>query len=158
MDIINIETEERKAGNIAKNALKASLVTQIKNTFHRRSGELEKSTVNSRMKDGRLDRLTINSPHYSFKQHFGSRLTGTQKATERKQASVKSFQRHLEGKTSSVSAHTRMGGAVKALNKNIDYKAHNHIAKALNQTNALEVLATSLGNNRMVLITSQIDF
>lgn len=158
MESINIEAEERKAGNIAKNALKASLITQIKGSFHRRSGALEKSTVNSRMKEGRLDRLVINSPHYSFKQHFGSSLTGTQKATERKGASVKSFQRHLEGKTSTVSAHTRTGGAVKAFNKNIDYKAHNHIAKALNQTNALEVLATSLGNNRMVLITSQIDF
>jgi hypothetical protein len=158
MDTINIEAEERKAGNIAKNALKTSLVTQIKNTFGRRSGELEKSTVNSRMKDGRLDRLVLNMPHYSFKAHFGSSLTGTQKATERKGASVKSFQRHMEGKVTSVSAYERKGGIVKAFNKNIDYKAHNHIAKALNQTNALEVLATSLGNNRMVLITSQIDF
>jgi hypothetical protein len=158
MDTINIEAEERKAGNIAKNALKTSLVTQIKNTFHRGSGELEKSSVSSRMKEGRLDRLTINSPHYSFKQHFGSSLTGTQKATERKGTSVKSFQRHLEGKTIPVSAYNRAGGTVKSFNKNIDYKAQNHIAKALNQTNALEVLATSLGNNRMVLITSQIDF
>lgn len=158
MNNINIEAEERKAGNIAKNALKASLVTQIKNTFHRGSGELEKSTVSSRMKDGRLDRLTINSPHYSFKLHFGSSLTGTQEQTNRRPAFVKSFQRHLDSKTIIIAPSARKGGSVKAFKKNIHYKAHNHIAKALNQTNALKVLATSLGNNRMVLITSQIDF
>lgn len=158
MESINIEAEERKAGNIAKNALKASYLTQIKSTFHRRSGALEKSTVNSRMKDGRLDRLIINSPDYSFKQHFGSSLTGTQKATERKGATVKTFERHLNGKAVSVSAYERQGGSVKAFNKNIGYRTHNHIARALKQTNALEVLATSLGENRVVLITSQIDF
>jgi hypothetical protein len=158
MEPINIEAEERKAGNIAKNALKVSLITQIQGSFHRRSGGMEESTVNSQMKDGRLDRLVINTPKYSFTQHFGTSLTGTQKPTERKGASVKSFQRHLEGKVSSVSAHVRTGGSVKAFNKNIDYKASNHIAKALKQTNALEVLATSLGENRIVLVTSQINF
>jgi hypothetical protein len=158
MESINIEAEERKAGNLAKNALKASLLTQIKGSFHRRSGALEKSTVNSRMKGGRLDRLVINSPKYSFTQHFGSSLTGTQKATERKGSTVKTFQRHLEGKVASVSAYERSGGSVKAFNKNIGYRTHNHIARALKQTNALDVLATSVGQNRAVLITSQIDF
>jgi hypothetical protein len=158
MESINIEAEERKAGNLAKNALKASLISQIKSTFHRRSGTLEKSTVNSRMRDGRLDRLILNSPKYSFTQHFGSSLTGTQKATERKGTSVKSFQRHLEGKVASISAYERQGGTVKAFNKNIGYRTHNHISRALKQTNALDVLATSLGQNRVVLITSQIDF
>lgn len=158
MESINIEAEERKAGNLAKNALKAALISQIKSTFHRRSGTLEKSTVNSRMRDGRLDRLILNSPKYSFTQHFGSSLTGTQKTTERKGASVKSFQRHLEGMVTPVNAYERQGGIVKAFHKNINYKAQNHIAKALKQTNALDVLATSLGQNRVVLITSQIDF
>jgi hypothetical protein len=158
MEGINFEAEERKAGSIARAALKASLISQIKNTFHTRSGALEKSTVNSRMKEGRLDRLVIASPKYSFTQHFGSSKTGSQKATERKGSSVNSFQRHLDGKISSVRAYERTGGAVKSFNKNIDYKAHDHIAKAMNQTNALEVLATSLGENRIVLIASQINF
>jgi hypothetical protein len=158
MESINIEAEERKAGNIAKNALRASLITQIQSSFHRRSGTMEKSTVNSSMKDGRLDRLALDTPKYSFTQHFGSSLSGTQKPTERKGASVKTFQRHLEGRISTVSAHVRTGGSVKAFNKKIDYKASNHIAKALRQTNALEVLATSLGENRIVLVTSQINF
>jgi hypothetical protein len=158
MEAVNFEAEERKAGNIAKNALKASLISQIKNTFHNRSGAMERSTINSRMKEGRLDRLIINTPKYSFTQHFGSSKTGNQKASERKGASVNSFQRHLEGKTATIRAYERAGGAVKSFNKNIEYKAHDHIAKALNQTNALEVLATSLGENRIVLIASQINF
>jgi uncharacterized membrane protein YcgQ (UPF0703/DUF1980 family) len=103
----NMEAEERKAGSIARAALKASIVNQIKNTFKRRSGALEKSTVNARYKQGSLDRLTISMPHYSFKQHFGSSLTGTQKATEIKGANVKSFDRHLSSKTIAISSHAR---------------------------------------------------
>jgi hypothetical protein len=49
-----------------------------KRTFHRRTGTLLKSTVNANYKVGRLDRLTLNMPRYSFQQHFGSSLTGTQ--------------------------------------------------------------------------------
>ena len=158
MEIVNIEAEERKAGSIARVALKASLINQIKRTFNRRSGALEKSTVNARYKNGSLDRLTISSPKYSFTQHFGSTLTGTQKATERKATSVKSFQRHLEGKVSEVKTHERRGGSVRSMRKNEPYKATSHISKALQQTNALKNLATALGNNRVVLITSQIDF
>lgn len=158
MEKVDIEAEERKAGSIARAALKASLLNQIKSTFNRRTGTMEKSTVLARYKGGHLDRLTLNMPRYSFQSHFGSTLAGTQKATERKGTSVKSFQRHLEGKVSQVSAHDRKGGNVSAMKKNEPYKATNHIAKALNQTNALENLATALGNNRIVLITSQINF
>ncbi|WP_222616889.1 hypothetical protein [Flavobacterium kayseriense] len=158
MENVNIEAEERKAGRIAAAALKASLINQIKNTFNRRTGALEKSTVLARYKSARLDRLVLNSPRYSFQTHFGSSLPGTQKATARKATSVKSFQRHLEGKVSQVQAHERKGGRVSAMRKNEPYRATNHIAKALNQSNALENLATALGNNRMVLITSQINF
>lgn len=158
MEIINIEAEERKAGNIARTALKASLINQIKRTFHRRSGTLEKSTVNANYKVGRLDRLTLNMPRYSFQQHFGSSLTGTQKETKRKGTSVKSFKRHLEGVVTEVKSHNRKGGSVRAMRKNIKYGRHDHITRALKQTPALENLATALGKNRMVLITSQIDF
>lgn len=158
MERVDIEAEERKAGSIARVALKASLLSQIKSTFGRRSGVLEKSTVNAKYKNGSLDRLTISSPKYSFTQHFGSTLTGTQKATERKATTVKSFQRHLEGLAVQVKSHDRKGTSVRAMRKNEPYKATSHISKALNQTNALKDLATALGKNRMVLITSQIDF
>lgn len=158
MEQVNIEAEERKAGNIARTALKASLINQIQRTFRRRSGIMLKSSVLARYKEGRLDRLVINSPHYSFKQHYGSTLTGTQKETTRKASSVKSFQRHLEGKAVNVASHDRAGGSVSAMNKNIGYGVHNHLSRALKQTNALEKLATSLGQNRIVLITSQIEF
>jgi hypothetical protein len=158
MERVDIEAEERKAGSIARAALKASLINQIKRTFHRRTGTLEKSTVNANYKVGRLDRLTLNMPRYSFQQHFGSSLTGTQKETERKGTTVKSFQRHLEGMVTQVESHDRKGGPVSAMRKNIKYSAHDHISRALKQTPALENLATALGKNRMVLITSQIDF
>jgi hypothetical protein len=158
MERVDIEAEERKAGSIARAALKASLLNQIKNTFQRRSGKLEKSTVNARFKNGSLDRLTISSPKYSFTQHFGSSLTGTQKATQRKSSSVKSFQRHLEGMLTQVKSHDRKGTSVKAMRKKEPYKATGHISRALNQTNALENLATAIGKNRIVLVTSQIDF
>lgn len=159
MEIVNIEAEERKAGKIAAAALKASLINQIKITFHRgKTGMMEKSTVLPRYKDARLDRLVLQMPRYSFQQHFGSSLTGTQKETERKGTTVKSFQRHLEGMVTEVKSHDRRGGSVRAMRKNIKYGAHDHISRALKQTNALENLATALGKNRIVLITSQIDF
>lgn len=155
---INIEAEERKAGNIARTALKASLINQIQRTFHRRKGNLLKSTVLARYKDGRLDRLVLNSPKYSFTEHFGSSLSGTQKPTERKATSVKSFQRHLEGMVTEVKAHERKATSVKGFNKNEPYAARDHLSRALKQTPALENLATALGNHRAVLIASQIDF
>lgn len=158
MATIDIEAQERKAGTIARIALKASLITQIRKSFHRRTGKLEKSNVTARYKVARLDRLIISSPKYSFTNHYGSSLTGTQKESRRKGTFVRSFQRHLASGTQEVSAHDRSGGAVQGFNKNRKYGMHNHLSRALKQTNALEVLATSLGNNRITLITSQIDF
>jgi deferrochelatase/peroxidase EfeB len=158
MAIIDIEAQERKAGSIARAALRASLLNQIRQTFRKRSGALEKSTVNARYKVGRLDRLVINTPKYSFTQHYGSTKTGTQKETSRKATSVKSFSRFFNGQNQEVQSHTRAATTVKAFNKNEPYNAKNHIARALNQTNALQVLATSLGENRITNITSQIDF
>lgn len=158
MESVNILDLEKKAASEARSALKAAMISQIKKTFHRRSGALEKSNVSAKFRDDRLDRLTINQPHYSFKNHYGSSLTGTQKDSTRKSTSVKTFQRHFKGKKIEVTAHERSGGSVAAMRKNIRYKAHNHIARALQQTNALQKLATALGQNRAVLITSQIDF
>lgn len=158
MDELNIEQQERKSANVARSALKASVINQIKRTFHRRSGKMEKSNVTTRFKTERLDRIILNMPRYSFQEHFGSSLTGTQKAHRRSGGNVKSFNRTINGKTQKVSAFNRQGSTVKAFRKNEPYRAKNHISRALNQTNALEVLATSLGENRIVAITSQIKF
>jgi len=158
MEKVDIESLERKAGNTARAELRSSVLAQIRNTFHKRSGNLEKSTVNTRYKGGLLDRLVLNSPRYSFQSHFGSDKYGTQKPSAREGAAVKSFQRHLKGKTIDIQSHERSGGAVVAFTKNRNYKAYNHISRALQQTQALENLATALGNSRAVLITSQIDF
>jgi ABC-type lipoprotein release transport system permease subunit len=155
---INFDSEEKKAGNKAAAALRSALRAQIKSDFQSRSGAMERSNVTARFKEGNLDRLVMHSPHYSFTEHFGSSLTGTQKQTVRSGSTVRSFQRHIKGETSFVQAHTRSGGNVKAFRKNIHYKAKNHIAEALKSTEALNALATELGNNRIVLITSQIDF
>nr|WP_315245190.1 hypothetical protein [uncultured Flavobacterium sp.] len=154
----NFQEEEKKAGSIARAALKASYLTQIRSTFNRRSGDLEKSNFSARYRGGFLDRLVLNSPHYSFKEHFGSSKTGAQKESTRSASNVKTFSRHINGETVQVRAHTRSGGSVKAFNKRREYTAKNHISRALSQTNALDVLATSLGENRIVLISSQISF
>ncbi|MFW0737572.1 hypothetical protein [Flavobacterium sp. T12S277] len=156
--IINFEVEEKKAGNIARSALKTSYLNQVRTTFKRHLGNLEKSNFSARYREGRLDRLVLVTPGYSFKSHFGSSKTGAQKESNRKSSNVKSFSRHTNGKTIQISAHLRKGGTVKAFNKNRDYTATDHISKALRATNALENLATALGNNRIVVVTSQIDF
>lgn len=155
---LNFEAEERKAGRKAATTLRKDIRSQIQRFFHERSGDLAKSTVTSRYKDGQLDRLVLNMPRYSFQSHFGSTKTGIQKPTSRKGAEVKGFQRHVKGKTIDVQSYTRSGGNVVGFNKNRNYRAYNHIARVLQQTKALEVLATDLGNNRAILITSQIDF
>ncbi|RYG12578.1 MAG: hypothetical protein EOO07_18845 [Chitinophagaceae bacterium] len=150
---------EKKAASKARVALKSTFLSEIKRTFHRgKSGELEKSTVTTKFADGLLDRLSLVSPHYSFKNHFGSTLHGTQGETSRRGASVRSFVRHLKGKDVQVSAYSRGGGTVAAMQKNRKYLVYNHIARALKKTTALDTLATELGNSRAVIITSQIDF
>ncbi|NRT11544.1 hypothetical protein [Flavobacterium sp. 14A] len=152
------EAEERKAGRKAAATLRNDFRVLIRNSFKSRSGKLEKSTVTARYKEARLDRLVISQPAYSFQSHFGSTKSGTQGATNRKGADVKGFTRHINGKTVQVSSYNRTGGQVKAFNKNRNYAAYNHIARALQSTKALETLATDLGNNRITQITSQINF
>lgn len=160
MENADFEANEKKIGNAAARALGASLQNQIKKTFDRRTGSLEKTNVRARYKDGRLDRLTINSPKYSFTTHYGSNKKGDTKETKRKATEVRSFERHLDNSIveHTVKAHSRAGGTVKAHIKGIDYKATDHIAKAFRATNALNVLATELGNSRAVKIISQFDW
>ena len=150
--------KERIAGNKAAASLRQSFRSKINEAFRSVSGEMAKSTVTARYRDGRLDRLVLKSPHYSFKQHFGSSLSGTTPQTERRQTQVSAFTRYVNGETQQVQAHTRKATTIKAHVKGIDYKATNHIAEALKQTPALETLATELGENRIVEITSKIDF
>lgn len=119
---------------------------------------MEASTVSARYRVGRLDRLVMTSPHYSFKAHFGSTKTGSTNALNRGGTNVSQFERHVAGRSVPVKAHARSGGEVRAHRKGIDYKATNHIADALKSTPALDTLATELGNNRIVKIVSQIDF
>ncbi len=158
MENRNIEADERKAGAKAARQLRAALRTEISSVFKRRSGNLEKSNVSARYREGHLDRLVLLMPHYSFKEHFGSSLPGTTPNYNRKGGAVKSFQRHIAGASVSVSAHSRTGGGVSAHVKGIKYESRNHIARALTSTNALEELATAIGQNRAVDITSQISF
>lgn len=160
MDSNDFQSQEKRLGSAAAKALTASFKNQIQKTFDRRTGALDETNVTARYKDGRLDRLVINSPKYSFTTHFGSEKKGDTGETNRKGTDVISFSRHLKNSVEdhSVKAHYRAGGVVKAHVKGIDYKATNHIAKAFRATNALHVLATQLGSSRAVLITSQIDF
>ncbi len=158
METQDIAQFERKAGQTASIILTASLRSHIGSTFKRRTGAMAKTNVKPRYKDGRLDRLIINSPHYSFKHHFGSVKKGKTMSTRRRESQIKAFTRHIGSVTIAVKAHKRKGGHVSSHVKNIDYKATNHIAKSLQTTNALENLATTLAENRAVLITSQIDF
>lgn len=155
---LDIEAQERKAGSIARAALKASLINQIKRTFYKRTGDLLKSNVTARYKEARLDRLTIQTPKYSFTQHYGSTKRGIQKASNRDGGSVKSFTRHLNGNAFEVKAYSRKATTVKGFNKNRKYETRDHLTRVFKETNALEVLATSLGNNRITNITSQIKF
>lgn len=158
MSTENSQQLERKAASVARAELKSSLLSAIRSTFKRQSGKMQQSTVTNKFVDGLLDRMSINSPKYSFTEHFGSDKSGTQGATSRSESEVKSFQRHLGSKVVPVAAHHRSGADVRAFNKNRRYLAKNHIARALNNTNALDKLATAIGESRAVIITSQIDF
>lgn len=150
--------EERKAGNKAATSLRSSLRSAIKSRFHSRSGAMDKSTFTTKYRDGHLDRLTLMSPHYSFKLHYGSTLHGQTGETNRRETNVREFVRKIKGKEQKVAAYKRRATTVKAHTKGINYKSYNHIAIALKSTNALEQLATDIGQNRAVEITSQIDF
>ena len=104
MQTPNIQSLERKAGSAAASFLRAVFRTSIKSTFKRRTGAMEKSNVSAKYRDGNLDRLVHTAPHYSFKSHFGSTKTGTTPALSRSGASVKSFSRHINGKTVPVNS------------------------------------------------------
>lgn len=150
--------KERISGNKAARALQQSFRSKIAEIFKKDTGESLKSTFSARYREGRLDRLVLKAPHYTFKQHYGSILTGTTPSTHRKETIVSAFTRYVNGEAQEVVTHRRRATQVKAHIKGIDYKATNHIAEALRKTSALETLATELGENRIVLITSQIDF
>lgn len=150
--------KEREAGRKASSALTNSIRSKTKSLFKRRSGDMDLSRFYPRYRDGRLDRLILTSPHYSFKQHFGSAKHGTTPETQRKQTEVAEFTRTIKGETQTVKAHIRKATSVKAHDKGINYKAQNHISKALKESNALNQLADDLGENRSVFITSQIEF
>lgn len=152
------QDQERKAASKARSSLNVALRSSIKRKFKSRTGKMEKSNVTSRFRDGMLDRLVLNSPHYSFKSHFGSSLTGNTPETNRAETNVQAFVRKIKSKSISIEAHSRRATKVAAHNKGIQYKSYNHIADALKSSNALEQLATDLGNNRIVQIASQIDF
>lgn len=154
----DFQAHEKKAGSAAARALSASLKSEINSVFKRRSGAMAKSGVTTRYKDGRLDRLVLNSPHYSFKHHYGSTKSGVTGPSTRKTSAVSPFVRVVNGQGVFVSAFTRSGGAVSIHDKKINYKSTDHIAKALKKTNALESLATELAENRMVEITSNFNF
>ncbi|PZO33177.1 MAG: hypothetical protein DCE86_05300 [Flavobacteriaceae bacterium] len=158
MQIQDISQLEKKAANTASVLLRGAMRSEIKSVFKRRSGALEKTNVSPRFKDGRLDRLVISSPKYSFTWHYGSKKTGITPSYFRKGGAVKAFTMHLQSGPKEIPAHNRSGGIVKSHNKGIDYKSTNHIAKALSSGNVLENLATQLCENRAVLITSIIDF
>lgn len=154
-----MQTSDRKAGSAAANSLRAAFRTSIKSTFKRRTGTMEKTNVSARYRDFNLDRLTVTSPHYSFKSHFGSTKTGTTPAVSRSGASVQSFTRHINGKNVTVSAFSRSGGNVTNHRKGMRYKAYRHLSNAMRMAQpALEKLATELSENRAVIVVSKIDF
>jgi len=154
----DFQRKEKSAGRKATASLGTALRSEIGSTFNRQTGSMEESRFSSKFRDGRLDRIVLTSPHYSFKSHFGSSLSGQTKGFQRKAANVKSFVRHVRGVAQTVEAHTREGGSVRSFTKNRTYKAYNHISSALNATPALQNLATALGENRIVDIVSQIHF
>jgi hypothetical protein len=155
----DIVKAERKAARRASNLLKSAIRSQISKTFTRRTGKMDESTVTPRYDNtGLLDRISLESPVYSFQLHFGSTKKGKQGSTTRKLSYVRDYARVLHGKTQFMAAHRRRGGRVAPMNKNIEYKAYDHIGKAMKSTNALQQLATDIAENRAVNITSQIDF
>lgn len=147
---------EKQAGQKASGLLRRELRAEIQSVFKKISGNMEKSNVTARYRDGRLDRLVLSSPHYSFKHHYGSVKTGKTRTKIRSGGPVKSFVRQYEGMVRPVRAHIRKAAVVPQHNKGIDYKSYNHIAEAIKKSNVLEILATDLAENRAVDIVSKI--
>jgi glutamate racemase len=150
--------KEHESGRKASALLTSSIRSKTKSLFKKRSGKMDLSRFSPRYRDGRLDRIVLSAPHYSFKEHFGSALKGTTPVTNRSAGNVKEFKRTVKGEQQTVKSHIRKAASVKAHIKGINYKAKNHIAQALKETNALTQLATELGEHRAVLIASQITF
>lgn len=66
--------QEIKVGKQAARKLQRSLRSVIKQETNRRTGLMQKSKITAkpdRYLKNHLDRLTISSPHYSFKLHYG---------------------------------------------------------------------------------------
>lgn len=69
VDLYNLE---RTAGANAAKSLRTSLRAAIAETVNLSDdGEAKKATSRAVYKDDRLQRITIQAPHYIFKQHFG---------------------------------------------------------------------------------------
>lgn len=51
-----------------RRGLRSAIASTTDNTI---SGQAKKTTVRTKYRYGRLDRLTIVAPHYIFKQHYG---------------------------------------------------------------------------------------
>lgn len=152
---------EKKAGSQAASSLRAAFRSEIKSTFKRRSGKLEKSNVSPRYRDGQLDRLVLSSPRYSFQSHFGSNKTGDTSETTRAGSNVRPFRRRRKdsGVSHDVKSFYRSGTKVDSHDKKMKYKSYNHLSAALRKSqSALEKLATDLSENRAVEIMSKIKF
>lgn len=147
---------EKQAGQRASSLLGRELRSEISSVFKKETGQMEKSNVTPRYRDGRLDRLVLTSPHYSFKLHYGSVKSGKTKTKVRSGGPVRAHVRQYEGMVRTVRAHVRKRSIIPQHNKNIDYKGYNHIAQAIKKSNVMEVLATDLAENRAVDIVSKI--
>jgi len=66
----DILARERQIGNEAVTTLRTDFKEVLSRAINI-SGASKKSTVRSRFRDGRLDRLTFVAPDYVFKQNFG---------------------------------------------------------------------------------------
>ena len=70
--------EEKRIGKATSASVKSALKSKIKETTKSKTGTAER-TASSRavFKNQRLQRITLQAPHYIFKQHFG--FEGTKK-------------------------------------------------------------------------------
>lgn len=155
----NWQDKENRSGRKAAALLKNALRSRISQKFKRRSGAMDRTNVSAIFRQGRLDRLAITSPKHSFIQHFGySEPNENVKATTRKPGFVKSYFRDGVMTGRSVRNYSRKGGFVSHYTRNISNENKDHISDALNSSNILENLASELGENRAVFVTSQINF
>lgn len=69
--LIDLKQAEQKIGRDAAKGLKSGILKLIDQKLARRSGQASKTTVKSRLKQDRLDRLTITAPKHLYVQNFG---------------------------------------------------------------------------------------